>query len=589
VIRARRMLVATLALAWLGAGAAGASAGTAAEAERPLVLAIVVDGLDGDSVDAGRAPFLSSLLRGEGARAAYFPESRAILPAVTNANHMAMMSGAYAGDSGIPGNGFALYTPLENEDTCVATGPEDLGMMPSYTSGESPSCPQAEMVFEAIKRQGAGDRPTSAAIFGKPKLGRIFAGQNHQAGTRDVDYLWAPCSSGADDDEYCGSAPTNPVTGYAVDDATVMDEVIRTMRDGIPADGATVRPDFTFVNLPQVDSAGHAFGRGPVYDQSIALADNEIERLVTTLRELGEWGRTVLILVSDHSMDSTPQKIDLAAVFEDAGIPEDAFRDVPGDNGSVNLVYLANRTAADRQALLARMREIALATPGVSGAYYREANPADGGSANTVDRAHPDWHASGPRVGDLFVTAAPDATFAAAGSAASLLSGHHGAEQTRDNFFAVIGGSELVRQRTVPGTAAPDFDDTAQNPQQAENVDVAATVMGLFGLAAPEDNAGRFLDEAFDERTLATMAAPRKPKLRVRDAGRDELLAKLRPKGGAFDLQVREGKRWKKVLRSSEKTKAKVKGDEGERVTLRARAISAAGVKSDWKTRKAKF
>ena len=63
--------------------------------------------------------------------------------------------------------------------------------------------------------------------------------------------------SGAADDEYCESVPTNPITGYAVDDATVMDEVIRTIDEGVDdGEGAPRRPDFTFVNPHQVDSAG---------------------------------------------------------------------------------------------------------------------------------------------------------------------------------------------------------------------------------------------------------------------------------------------------------------------------------------------
>ena len=124
-----------------------------------------------------------------------------------------------------------------------------------------------------------------------------------------MDHLWAPCSSGADDDSYCGQVPTNPATGYAVDDKTVMDEVLRTIREGV---GPTPRrPDFTFVNLPQVDSGGHAFGTGPAYDVAIAQADDQIERLVSELRVRGEWDRTVLVLLSDHSMDTTLKKTNL--------------------------------------------------------------------------------------------------------------------------------------------------------------------------------------------------------------------------------------------------------------------------------------
>ena len=197
----------------------------------------MIDGLDGDAVDAGKAPFVSSLLAGEGANATYFAESRSIMPSVTNANHTAMMTGAYAGDSGIAGNEFALYAPLENGDSCAATGPENTSALPTTTSGENRNCPQAEMVFEAVKRQGNPRGLVTAGIFGKPKLGRIFAGHNVDPDRRDVDYLWAPCASGPDDDDYCGDVPINPVSSYAVDDATVMDEVLRTVNEGVPAEG----------------------------------------------------------------------------------------------------------------------------------------------------------------------------------------------------------------------------------------------------------------------------------------------------------------------------------------------------------------
>ena len=95
--------------------------------------------------------------------------------AETNPNHLAMMTGAYGDASGIPGNKFALYAPLENEDSCQATGPVDETKPPSVTSGENANCPLAETVFEAIKRQGNPDGLLTAGIFGKPKLGRIFA------------------------------------------------------------------------------------------------------------------------------------------------------------------------------------------------------------------------------------------------------------------------------------------------------------------------------------------------------------------------------------------------------------------------------
>jgi hypothetical protein len=203
----------------------------------------------------------------------------------------------------------------------------------------------------------------------------------------------------------------------------------------------------------------------------------------------------VLVLLSDHSMDTTLKKTNLTGAFEDAGVASEDFLVV--QNGSVDMVYLANRRAQARFELLRRMRERALATDGVSEALYREPNPADGGGAHTIAAAHPGWRLGGPRSGDLLAIHAPGGAFTDPGSFDNPIVGNHGGPQTRDNLFAVIGGGELVRAQALAGNVDPAFDDTLSNPGQAENVDVAPTVMGLFGLRPPRHNTGRFLSEAF--------------------------------------------------------------------------------------------
>jgi type I phosphodiesterase/nucleotide pyrophosphatase len=588
---ARRLGAIVAAAITVGAVGAATAAATAEPDvnRRPLVITLVVDGLDGDSVDAGRAPFLSSLLTGQDARSTYFQESRAIMPTVTNANHVAMMSGAYAGQSGNPGNEFAIYAPLEHEDSCAATGPMNSRALPTPTTGESRNCPQAQMVFEAIKRQGNPDELVTAAIFGKPVVGRIFAGRNVDPRRTDADHLWAPCDESPEDDEYCAEVPTNPITGYSLEDSIVMDEVVRVLQEGVPADGEMKRPDFAFVNLPQVDLAGHGFGPGGVYDEAIAMADDEIERLVSTLQALGEWERTVLIVVSDHSMDTTPTKVDLNDVIEAAGVPEDRFLVTMGDNGMAAHVYVPDRKSPDRFALLKQIRDAVIAEPTVAGALYREPNPADGGRANSLKGARPEWRVEGERSGDLFVTAKTGALFAGSGDSGNFAQGHHGSTTTRDNFFAVIGGSSLVRQRSIAGVAAPDFEDTAANPKQAENVDVAATVMGLFGLFAPADDEGRFLKQAFNREVLREVALPERPRLRVRDAPGSRLVLRPRPRGGEYDLEQRVRGRWKELLDREEANKVKVRGERGDRATFRLRSISAASVKSRWRRENARF
>ena len=65
------MRTASLIVALACAAVALAAAGPAAAAQRPLVYIVVLDGLDGDRVEQGEAPFISSLLAGQGASATY--------------------------------------------------------------------------------------------------------------------------------------------------------------------------------------------------------------------------------------------------------------------------------------------------------------------------------------------------------------------------------------------------------------------------------------------------------------------------------------------------------------------------------------
>lgn len=483
-LRALGGVVAALALLFVVALAEAAQA-----AKRPIVYVVVIDGLDGDSFEQGLTPNMSALVEGDGGRGAYFPRSSSVIPAETNPNHTAMVTGARPGRSGIAANAFALYAPLLNEDTCEAAGPFDFSMAPTTTSGESPTCPQAETIFESVKRQARRRHPVTSVIMGKPKLGRIF--DVTYRGRRAADYIWAPCDSTPEDDSYCESVPTNPVTGYAADDSIVMDQVIENAETGVMVRGKTRRPRFTFVNLPQVDSAGHAFGRGPIYDAAIALADTEIGRLVDTLKERGEWERSVVMVVSDHSMDTTPQKISVTQAIEGAGVPSEAFTVV--QNGSIDFIYLANRRAprAKRDALLARMREAALGAGGVTEALYRRPNTKDGKRRHTVRRVHRKW-SSGARTGDLVVTSDPGYAFSEPDLSGNPLVGNHGAPQTADNFMAVLGGRPTIRTRVV---------DSGRGSAIANN-DVAATVMGLFGLRPPRNSTGRPIRAAFAPGTL---------------------------------------------------------------------------------------
>jgi predicted AlkP superfamily pyrophosphatase or phosphodiesterase len=440
-----------------------AARASAASASTPLVYIVVLDGLDGDLYDAGRLPFLRGLVD---TRGTYYQESRGVMLSETNPNHTAMITGAYADTSGIPANDFALYPDA------AAGCPVAPGRGPSE-AGLSAKCVLAETFFQSTARGTVKNRITSAGVFGKPKLATLFSAKRSK-GRYAADYLWTPCASARPD--YCRRVPLNAM-GYANDEDT-MNAVLKAVRKGVPAERGTRRtPNLLIANLAGIDVAGHTYGAGSRYRKAATAGDAQIQRFVRQQKRLGLWQRTVLFVVSDHSMATNERKVSLTAGFEAAGIPRDSY--VIVQNGGTNQVYLTDRTSPERFALLQRLRQAALATDGVDEALYREANPLDPG--HDLRAVHPEWHLAGERTGDLVVTQAAGGAFT---DPSNPVAGGHGGPNTLDTIFVITGGWKgLARNGTLP--------------RRAENVDVAPTALHLLGLQPPRDNRGRLLAEAF--------------------------------------------------------------------------------------------
>ena len=471
---------------------------------KPLVYVFSLDAQDGaKAIDGGEAPFLASLTRGEqGARATYYKQSRGIMVSETNPNHTAMATGAYGKSSGISGNSFAVYDQAAKASCPMEGGSMEPGR-PMVTSGQSATCLQAETFFAAMKR--LSPETVTAGIFGKPKLGRIFATKRIDPAAYDADHLWAPCEQTSDDPPYCRNVAIDPVQRYT-DDNVVMDEILRTVDEGVPADGTLRRPNLTFVNFPDIDQAGHVTGAGAAYTTQIGRTDQELKRFVDHQKEKGLWGRTVIIFTSDHSMDSTTPTPGrgLESAF---GADADAVEIVL--NGSVDMVYLKDRDRPDRDALLKRLRAKALGTGFADEALYRRPNAADGEMQHTLDGVHPGWNIAGERTGDLLVTSRPGTAFGdGVPSGLNPLPGNHGAPTTLDNTMAIVSGGDQVVQQTIDGQIGARFDDTLLNPGSSEQVDIAPTAMALFARRPPSGSQGRVLTEAFTPGTIPPVVDP---------------------------------------------------------------------------------
>ncbi len=325
----RRSRFATALGAILGAAALCAAAPPQAGANHDhlKVYAFVLDGLDGDALSEGSAPFISSLIRGEhGARTTYYPDSRSVMVAETNPNHTAMITGAYPNSSGITGNEFAVYGAARGSRTAAPRGPLDPAGEPFATSGENVNCVQVPNLFETVERRKQSQHITTALIMGKPKLARLFATRNAGDGY-DADYVWAPCD---DDEPYCEDVPTNPATGYALTDEIVMDEVIRTVNAGRSRPRAPADPGLHLRQLP-ADRLRRPRRRPDRRRSTTRRSRSPTPRSSassTTRSSTGLWESTVLMIVSDHSMDDTPQlnKVSLAGALTAGGVPAERLR-----------------------------------------------------------------------------------------------------------------------------------------------------------------------------------------------------------------------------------------------------------------------
>jgi predicted AlkP superfamily pyrophosphatase or phosphodiesterase len=467
---------------------------------------VSVDGLQPQDVTEAKMPNLTGLLEGEckpgGACATSYKQARAMMVSETNGNHVAMMTGAYGEDSGVFAN--------ESYDR-EAGEAYDL---------DRPELNFAPTLFDTIEKRKPWLR--TASIMGKSKLRNLFdctRNSEDECGTSSenpegvpVRHLRPDVIAGAietpsDPERDCPAEPGSG-SGYTSNEC-VMDRTLDVL--------ASEDPDFTFVNLPQVDAFSHLFGASsPQAQEAVADADTQIGRLVDALKESNRWQHSIVIVTADHNFGDTQpltNRIFMEEEFADAGPSPLAFA-THGGSGSVFLADLEDPSeplTENQQETLAEVREQALALDGVEEVLYRLPNPADGGEQHTVDNVHPHWRLGGtPRMGELLIVGEEEyAVLTSQLDDDNAVIGHHGHATDRHIPFIVASGGTFVRDRTIK--ANPDLvdqrDDSGLLDKQAENVDIAETVAWLLNVRAPGDSRGRVLDEAF---TMHPMRAHRR-------------------------------------------------------------------------------
>lgn len=423
------------------------------------VFVIVVDSLMPHEVGAALTP-TPTLAEFRG-NATTYNESRAVFSAETIPNHVAMMTGMYPENNGIPTNNY--WNRQGEPDERDLSLPTELEVL---------------TLFTRIKRECPNIR--TAAAMSKDYLYEIFT---------DCGFSGTDCGINLAPDQHfdpTGHPTFIPQPAGLTPDSTTMQAALAQLPN----------TDFMFINLGQVDRMGHADESGvtgnPVLRNAVMMdTDLQIRLFFQALRDAGRWDKSVVFIVSDHGMDwTTPLNfVNTTPLVTPFGL-------LAIDNGSTNSYFVTNPADPMRDSKLMMARAALLALPGIEEVWYTQLNPLDS-SITTLVPTH--LHARHENLGDMVASAKPGFRFSESSQQSNPVPGNHGNKLTLHNTFMVGGGAPFVRAQLISEPDEP-VDHYERRPAQSENIDVAPSVAWLFGMNTTGFD-GRVLSEAFSSAT----------------------------------------------------------------------------------------
>ena len=238
-------------------------------------------------------------------------------------------------------------------------------------------------------------------------------------------------------------------------------------------------PDLLAVYSDSLDSLAHREGaESPNIGPLLAQMDADLGRLVQATKDVGIFGETGFILISDHGMTSWNRTLIpavLAAVQQAGYVPEVV---TPGRSPAPatevvivpNAVRYGDITLRGRAGTEEGRADVRAALESLSPSYISQ----------VLDGADLDAMRASPKLGDLIAEAQPPYGFALSEPPEGEWRASHGSTQELDVPFLVSGAGF---RRGVP-------------PEAPNLVDVAPTIAALLGVAPPDHSQGRILTEA---------------------------------------------------------------------------------------------
>lgn len=237
-----------------------------------LAIVILLDGLDYRVFESISTPNLDEL-----GASGYLFHARGILPSSTTAATTAIVTGAYPNASGV------VHTYAFNADEYHKQLPGETPMKHYFSEMLN-----ATTIFETLFEKGVH----TALISAKTKL-EVLLGKSGSV----EKYIYV------DWRDFFSIDPHEP--GATFEQRA---ELLETMTNDTLSVIESFKPyiekgedAFIFLAYPEPDWSGHAAGpTSELYKNIAKFMDSEVGRIVTKLKELELWSRTLMILTPDH-------------------------------------------------------------------------------------------------------------------------------------------------------------------------------------------------------------------------------------------------------------------------------------------------
>ncbi len=457
----------------------------------PKIVIAAFDGLQPSQVSPEFMPVVTALAD-NGVR---FTHNHAVFPTVTRANSASLVTGVTPGKHGLTANKSVFH---------------------EYSS--------TEVVDALIPKLPEINKLTNGGLLFVPTLGELISKKNLMwvsvvGGTSGNAFVQHPNAAEHGDvvihPEFTNppehhSIITNKFGAWPPKEAPASALVERTADVAIEYALSELNPDVLLVWFPEPDTSQHAYGIDSAEArQMYSLADSSLGRLLESISKNGE--DPDVFVVSDHGYSTIDSVVDVDAELASAGFgPDQGERSViAAENGGSILLYLP--TDNDQLAielvdwLDAQEWVGAIATDVPAVAKSKFASISDIGL-------------DGPRSPDVIVAMRSVVT----GQPAPLE--RSGAASAGVVGVGSHGGSSPAELHNTLIVSGPSFLTGIDSQIASGNIDVAPTVLEIFGIPVPSHMDGRTLSESLVERAapvapVSLNSSEPPPKIRTVTAG----------------------------------------------------------------------